>query len=233
MFTTSAEYYDILYSWKDYGAEAATLRGIIEQYKRAPGAALLDVACGTGKHAQYFAENYTVEGLDLDGELLKVARARLPDVPFYQADMVDFDLGKQYDAITCLFSAIGYAKSEERLNSTLRTMARHLLPGGVLVVEPWLLPGQLIPRHVSARFVDEPELKIARINTMRVEDGISYLDFHYLIGTQDGVEHFTEEHALALFTDAQYRAAFTGVGLETHFDAPGLDGRGLYIGVKA
>jgi ubiquinone/menaquinone biosynthesis C-methylase UbiE len=232
MFTPSAQFYDILYSWKDYASESALVRGFIEQYKRAPGTTLLDVACGTGKHAQYLAEHYTVEGLDLDGELLKVARERLPGVPFYQADMVNFDLGRQYDAITCLFSSIGYTRTEERMNQTLRTFARHLLPGGVVLVEPWLMPGQLIPRHVSARFVDEPELKIARMNSMRIEDGISYLDFHYLVGTPDGVTHFTEEHALAVFTDAQYRAAFTGAGLETSFETPGLDGRGMYIGVK-
>ncbi len=232
MFTKSAKFYDVLYSWKDYAGEAALVRGYIETYKRSPGAALLDVACGTGQHAQHFAESYSVEGLDLDGELLKVARERLPNVPFYEGDMVDFDLGKQYDAITCLFSSIGYTRTEARLNAALRTMVRHLLPGGVAIIEPWLMPGQVIPRRVSARFVDEPELKIARVNTMRIEDGISYLDFHYIVGTPDGTEHFTEEHALAIFSDAQYRAAFAGAGLETHFDAPGLDGRGIYIGVK-
>ena len=33
--------------------------------------------------------------------------------------MIDFDLGRQYDAITCLFSAIAYAKTEANLNATL------------------------------------------------------------------------------------------------------------------
>lgn len=232
MFTKSAQFYDILYSWKDYAGEAAQVRAYVEANKRSPGTTLLDVACGTGKHAEYLAETYTVAGLDLDGELLKVARERLPGIPFYEASMVDFDLGQQFDVITCLFSSIGYVLTEARLNATLQTFARHLLPGGVVIVEPWLQPGQIIPRHVSARFVDEPELKIARINTMRIEGSISYLDFHYLVGTPDGTVHFTEEHALTIFSDAQYRAAFVGAGLETHFDAPGLDGRGLYIGVK-
>ena len=33
MFTETAEFYDIIYSWKDYGSEAALVRGYIEQYK--------------------------------------------------------------------------------------------------------------------------------------------------------------------------------------------------------
>jgi hypothetical protein len=66
-----------------------------------------------------------------------------------------------------------------------------------------------------------------------MEDGVSFLDFHYLIGTPDGVEHITEHHELGLFSDDQYRSALRSAGLETTFDTPGLDGRGIYIGVKA
>ncbi len=236
MFTKSAEFYDAIYSWKDYAAEAELVHRFAEAHQQSPGNTLLDVACGTGQHLSYLQEHYQVEGLDLDPELLKVARGRCPAVPFYQADMVDFDLGKQFDVVTCLFSAIGYAKTVERLDSALRSIARHLVPGGVALVEPWLMPGQFIPKHVGARFVDLPDLKIARINNGVIEAGaavdLSVMDFHYLIGTPDGVEHFTERHELALFTDAQYRAAFEGAGLETELDAGGLDGRGIYLGMK-
>lgn len=232
MFTQSAEFYDVIYSWKDYATEAELVRRYIDANKRTPGTTLLDVACGTGHHAQYLLEFYQVEGLDLDAELLRVARGRCPGVTFHQADMVDFDLGRQFDAVTCLFSAIGYAKTVERLNQTMQTIAHHLLPGGVAIVEPWLMPGQYIPRNVHARFVDLPDLKIARINTSKEEDGVSILDFHYLVGTPNGVESFTEHHELGLFDDAQYRAAFAAAALEVYFDAEGLDGRGMYIGVK-
>src|SRR5664279_5683472 len=119
MFTKSAAFYDAIYSWKDYAAEAELVRGYIAQYKQSPGNTLLDAACGTGQHLMHLREYYAVEGFDLDAELLKVARERCPDVPFYQADMVDFELGKRYDVITCLFSAIGYAKTVERLNETM------------------------------------------------------------------------------------------------------------------
>lgn len=232
MFTKSAEFYDAIYSWKDYASEAELVRGFIAANTRAAGTTLLDVACGTGHHAQYLAEYFRVEGLDLDPELLKVARKRCPDIPFHLADMVEFDLGRQFDAVTCLFSAIGYAVTVEKLNRTLRHIANHLLPGGVAVVEPWLMPAQIIPRGVHSRFVDLPDLKIARINTSKQENGVSILDFHYLVGTPDGVESFTEHHELGVFTDPQYRAAFTAAGLDVTFETPGLDGRGIYIGVK-
>ena len=233
MFTKSAEFYDAIYSYKDYAAEAELVRGYIEQYRQpTSGKTLLDVGCGTGHHLQYLQEWYQVEGLDLDGELLKIARGRCPDVSFHQADMVDFELGRAFDVVTCLFSAIGYVKTADRLNSAVQRIAAHLLPEGVALVEPWLMPGQFIPKHVRARFVDLPDLKIARINTARVEGNVSILDFEYLVGTPEGIEHFSEQHELGLFTDAEYRAAFAGAGLETHLDSGGLDGRGIYIGIK-
>lgn len=232
MFTKSAAFYDAIYHWKDYPAEVDVLVGFVRQYKRSGGDTLLDVACGTGQHLQYLRDAYAVEGLDLDGELLKVAQERLPDVPLHQANMIDFDLGKTFDVITCLFSAIGYVKSDVNLDQTLHTMARHLKPGGVLIIEPWFAPEQFTEGHVAAQFVDLPDLKIARMNVGRVEEGISILDFHYMVATPDGVEHFTEAHELGLFSDAQYRTAFAYAELETHYDAEGLDGRGVYIGVK-
>jgi SAM-dependent methyltransferase len=233
MYTKSAEFYDAIYSWKNYAAEAEICRGFIQQYKRSAGTTLLDVACGTGMHMQQLQQWYTVEGLDLDPELLKIAAGRCPGGTLHEGNMIDFELGKQFDIVTCLFSSIGYTRTVDKLNQTVQTFARHVVPGGVVLFEPWLMPGQYIPRNIHARFVDLPDLKIARMNASRVEDGISFLDFHYLIGTPDGVEHVTESHALGLFTDEEYRAALQGAGLEVHFDTPGLDGRGVYIGVKA
>ena len=232
MFTKSAEFYDVIYSWKDYAAESEGVRGYVEQYGKSSGKTLLEVACGTGHHAEYLQQNFQVEGLDLDEELLKIARKRCPAVPFYHGDMVTFDLGKQYDVVTCLFSSIGYTCTTEKLNSAIHQIAKHLLIGGVTLIEPWFTPDQWESRHMGARFVDLPDLKIARINVSYTEGDVSIMDFHYMIGTAQGVDYFSEEHRLGLFTDAQYRAAFASAGLELYHDPQGLDGRGIYIGVK-
>jgi SAM-dependent methyltransferase len=228
MFSRSARLYDAVYaSIRDYPREAAELDRLIQE--RRPGArALLDVACGTGAHLEHL-NGYQAEGLDLDPEMLAVARERLPNVPFHEGDMTDFDLGKQFDAVVCMFSSIGYVRSEDRLRSAIAAMARHLEPGGVLVVEPWLTPEVWVDRHVGAVFVDEPELKIARLNLGQREDNVSIFDFEYLVGTPDGIERFTEHHELGLFTVQQYLEAFRAAGLEADHDSEGPMGRGLYI----
>ena len=235
MFSKSANFYDALYGsmGKDYAAEAQKLHTTVKQHKRSTGNTLLEVACGTGKHASLLQKDYQVEGLDLDAEMLAIASQKYPDITFHQADMVEFNLGKQFDVVTCLFSSIGYVKTKARLESAVQAMTNHLLPGGVLIVEPWFTPEQWKPGRVSALFVDQPELKIARMNISEVEGRLSFFVFHYTVATPQGVEYFTERHELGLFTPDEYLEAFRKAGLTVTHDSTGLDGRGLYIGLKS
>jgi ubiquinone/menaquinone biosynthesis C-methylase UbiE len=232
MFSQSAAYYDAIYHWKNYEREAEAIRGLIGKHARRPACTLLDVACGTGQHMAFLREHFTVQGLDLDPGLLEVARARCPGGEFVEADMVDFDLGQQFDAVICLFSAIGYVKTVPRLQQAVASMTRHLQPGGVLIVEPWFTPDAWNEGTVHAVFVDQPGLKIARISVSEREDRLSRNDFHYLVATAEGVRHFTERHELGLFTQEDYTQAFRVSGLDVMFDLDGLTGRGLYIGSR-
>lgn len=232
MFDRSARIYDAVYSFKDYAVEAARIAE--EVRRRNPRArSLLDVACGTGKHLEHLGAHFDVAGIDLDGDLLEVAKARLPGVRLEQADMTSFDLGRGFDAVTCLFSAIGYTVTVERMRAAVSTMARHLEPGGVLIVEPWLEPEAFEDGHIGTLVVDEPELKIARFNTARRRGNVSELFFHYLIAEPgSGIEHATEEHRLGLFSIESQRRAFEDAGVTVDYDPDGLTGRGLFIGIN-
>jgi len=226
------KYYDKIYSFKDYEQEAKKITLIIEQRLRSEGRRLLDVACGTGKHIEYLKDEFDVEGLDISREMLEIARMRNPNVRFHQADMTDFVLCKKFDVITCLFSAIGYAKSYELAASAIACMSRHLVPGGLLIVEPWFPPEAWHAGTVHAMLIDEPDLKIARVNTSFVKGRVSYFDLHHLIGTPDGTTHVVEHHELGLFTIEEMKRMFADAGLSVTYDPEGITGRGLYVGEK-
>lgn len=231
MFSSSAHLYDAIYSWKDYAAEVHRITDLIEEL-HPEAKTLLDVACGTGKHLELLREHYEVEGLDLDPNLLRAAAERNPGVELHEGDMTSFDLGKTFDVVTCLFSSIAYVETIENLRRATGSLAEHLVPGGLLIVEPFFPPSEFRPGDPWALFVDEPDLKIARMDLPAVEGRVGLLRFHYLVATSDGIDHFEEEHRVGLFTHEDHLEAFERAGLKVSHDPEGLMGRGLYVATK-
>lgn len=235
MFTPSAHLYDTIYlgRGKNYAGEAESVHQHIQARLRSGGNSLLDVACGTGLHTSYLREHYQVEGLDLDARMLEAAQQKCPELPFHVGDMIDFELNKQFDVITCLFSSIGYTKTPEKMRQAIANFERHLKPGGLMVIEPWFGPEEWHVGNIHATFVDQPTLKIARMNLTGQEGSLSYFIFNYLVGTPDGIEYFTERHELGLFSVDEYLAAFEACGLEVFHEPQWLNARGLYVARKS
>jgi SAM-dependent methyltransferase len=230
VFSKTARYYDQLYSFKNYAAEAAQIRGLIR--REHPGAhSILDVACGTAEHAKLLSSDFAVDGIDLEPEFVEIARSKVPAGSFHVADMRQFDLGKKYDVVQCLFSSIGYLTDGSDVVRALGCFARHLAPGGIIIVEPWITPENWKHTGPSMLSVDQPDLKIARVNVNRLEGNLTIIPFDYLIATRTSVEHVQEEHVLALYTVDEMLQFFERARLKVKYDPQGLDGRGLYVAV--
>lgn len=225
-YSDSAALYDRMYAWKDYRAEAETVRRMIPDGART----LLEVACGTGGHLVHFAEWFDACGVDLSPDMLAVARGKLPATPLHVADMRTLALGRTFDVVACLFSSIGYVRSVEELNAAIAAMAAHVAPGGILIVEPWFTPAQWKTGTIHGKLlVDEPDLKVARLVVSSTRDRFAVTPMHHLVARPSGVTHFVETHELFLATDDEYRAAFVAAGLDVRHDPEAL-GRGMWIG---
>jgi SAM-dependent methyltransferase len=165
--------------------------------------------------------------------MLQRARPRLPDVPLHEGDMRDFALEREYDAATCLFSAIALVRTVEGLGHAVATMASHLRPGGVLIVEPWDSPEEHPAEGKPWVEVVEDAGRIAVVmETSTLAGSVWNEDSHYLVWTPEGIEHFHERSETGAFTRDDHLAAFRAAGLEVEHDPVGLIGRGLYIGVR-
>ncbi len=227
-FLDSAELYDAIYHFKNYARESEHLRGVID--KAVPGArTLLDVACGTGAHSQHLKNHYAVDGVDLNQDYLRAARLKNPVGNYSRGDMAGFDLGRTYDAVVCLFSAIGYVGTVERLNLAVAAMARHVNPGGVLIIEPWLTPDAWKPGSQFIHTGQLPDGLVCRMSYSGREGKLSALQRHYLRGSARGIEHFSERMELTLFTRGEMTCAFDNAAMQVAYDEEGLIGRGLYL----
>ncbi|MDP1793549.1 MAG: class I SAM-dependent methyltransferase [Acidimicrobiales bacterium] len=230
-YEKSALAYDLIQHsrGRDYRGQAAALTDLIRA--RHPDArSLLDVACGTGVHLSHLQETFHVVGLDLSPSMIERARLVVPDVPIETGDMRSFDLARRFDAITCLFSSIGYLLSVDDLHAAVANMARHLNPAGVLIVEPWLHPGDWRVDHRVAEATNEDGVAVSRVSVNGLEGNISSFDLYWTVADSDGVDQFVESHRLGLYTVEEYRDAFTSAGLTVEHDPDGLIGRGLFIG---
>jgi len=235
LYKTLAKYYDLIYTFKDYKKEAEEIKKLIKKYKSSAGNQLLDVACGTGSHIKHFVDDFDCFGVDLNPDMLEFAKEKVPKAEFRVADMIELNLEQNFDAIVCLFSSIGYVKTEENLRKTILGFAKHLKPGGVVIIEPWLTKEIYRAGSPHMTTYDDENTKIARVNISELkDDNISYFEMHYLIAeTNKPVIHFVDKHELAMFPIDLILSIMKDYGLQVNYHKKGLfDNRGLLIGQK-
>lgn len=232
-----AGWYDALYDarGKDYHAEAAAILALAREGGATPSS-LLDVACGTGRHLEVFAQHLDeVAGTDSSTEMLTIASSRLgAEVLIAEADLRTLDLGRTFDVVTCLFSSIGHVADVDELDRAVAAMAAHVAPGGMLVIEPWLTPDVVVPGGirdlVTAR---TPDGVVARAGSSREDGEVLVVSFAWAVATASGTATLEESHRMPLFTRERYLQAVEAGGLEASWleEVPGMGlGRGLLLG---
>jgi SAM-dependent methyltransferase len=234
-----AAWYDALYEslGKDHATEARQLLArITTQLGHAPSS-WLDVACGTGQHLAAVADEVDeVVGVDLSEAMLDVARARLGGrVDLRVADQRDLDLGRRFEVVTSLFSSVGYAADLEELDATVAALARHVAPGGVLVIEPWVDPTDWEDGRTQVVDVEEEGRRAVRVITSRRERDVSILEVAVVSAAAGRLTVEREEHRMLLVPRERLLASVRAAGLEPTWDepspdTPGPSGRGLVLG---
>ncbi|MCJ7649889.1 MAG: class I SAM-dependent methyltransferase [Candidatus Lokiarchaeota archaeon] len=234
MYDNFAEIYDLIYEFLDYEKTAKKIKKLILKIKKTKENTLLDMACGTGKHLSYLKKDFKCTGVDISDQMLDVARKNYTDIRFIQADMMELDLKEKFDAITCLFSSIGYVKTYKNLKKTIHNFANHLKQGGVIIIEPWLTKSNAIDGLASMTTYESDEFKIARQCVTKIEEDVSRFVMHYMIARKGGdVTYFKDSHELGLFDTDKTLQIIEEAGINIKYLEKGLETeRGLFIGVK-
>ena len=235
-----AVHYDLVYATKPYAEEAAYVARHLERLGASANGSeptLLDLACGTGRHASAFAKlGYTVTGVDWSEDLLAAARRNAgavgTEAHFVRQDMRSLELeGPGFAAVTCLFDSIGYPLDNEDVVAALDGARRHLAAHGVVAVEFLHAPAML--RHAAPvgvrRFATPAGGELVRISESTIDYAAQALRVAYELielKPEGGFERSRETQHNRFFSLEEMRAlmAAGGLAVESFVPAYGDDG---------
>ena len=109
-------HYHRLYSHRDQAEARAFVDRLIDRLEPARGASMLDLGCGSGRHARCLAaRGFRVTGLDLSAGSLARARSQSrPDVRYVEQDMRQPFGTNAFDLVFSLFTSFGYFEDARR-----------------------------------------------------------------------------------------------------------------------
>ena len=168
-----------------------------------PGARLLDVPCGNGRHSIELARRgYRVTGIDLSDEFLAAARAEL-DADWRKGDMRDLLSDgslepSTFDGAFCFGNSFGYL-DHTGVAAFLSALAGALKPGAKLAIETGMAAESILPTLVQKRWHRLGDLMILSEN--RYDARHSRLDIDYTFVRDGTVE--TRPTSSYVFTVAE------------------------------
>lgn len=125
-----------LYSYRDENEARQQVAFFHDEFGDVEGA-VLDLACGTGRHMQELqSAGYRVVGCDLSFTLLRTGRDEYGAMPVARADMrsLPFCSGS-FAGLVNFFTSFGYFATEEENLQVVREMARVLDDGAVFLFD--------------------------------------------------------------------------------------------------
>jgi SAM-dependent methyltransferase len=210
LYTDLARVYHEMYQTLfDYKAEFNRYHRLLQKFH--PCQSVLEVGCGSGNLAPFFRDaGYTYSGLDLNQEMLAIARELHPQATFIQADMRDFQVDEPYDAVIVSGRSFGYLIANQDVMQALACFHAALTGSGILILDSF--DAETVIQKDYAPFTQEVDCngrKVTRMNrrSLNLESGFTWnWDAEYLIEDEKGDTRTVHDHTvLRAFTESELR----------------------------
>ena len=188
VFDAYARYYDLLYHNKDYAGEATFVDQTLRKFG-VTGGELLELGCGTGKHAIELARHgWKVHGVDLSDAMVTQAQARADQlspalaqrVQFQPGDVRTVRVGRPFDAAISLFHVMSYQTTDADLEAAIATAATHVKPGGLFLFDFWYGSAVLSdPPAVRIKRMQDDDLEVTRLAEPEMKSNENQVVVHY------------------------------------------------------
>lgn len=191
-----------------------------------PGARILDLCCGHGRHLVELADRgYSMTGLDLDPFFLDIARREAErrglKVQLELRDMRDIPFVEEFDAVINMFTAFGYLESDDEDQKVLDGVAGALKPGGLFLIE--LMHRDCLVRIFQPRgwYETEAGLKVLEERSFDMLTGRNKAR-HITIYPDGTVKEV--HHSVRIYTLTELASMLTAAGLKVEATCGGTDG---------
>jgi len=224
VFNKYAQYYDLLYSTKNYEAEVNYVDSLIEKYCPQVNT-ILDLGCGTGSHDFYLAKKgYTVEGVDVSKTMVKLAQEKkekegIENISFQCGDITSLKMGKEFDTVISLFHVMNYLKENSLMQAGFSNATKHLKKGGLFIFDCWYGPAVLSDHPKSGvKRLENEKIKVTRIVEPLLHPNRNVVDVNYEIVIKEKatskVETISEKHSVRYFFMPEIQALLQQLNME-------------------
>ncbi len=163
-FQKYSDYYDLLYSNKNYEEEVSYIKRLIDKnYNNSK--LMLELGSGTGNHAVYFSKfQYEICGIDLSKTMVDISKNKnIPNAKFNVSDISNFQFDIKFDVCISLFHVISYITDLDILTKVFNNVYASLKPGGIFIFDCWNKPAVMQdPPSIRKSSFENERLKVER-----------------------------------------------------------------------
>ncbi len=130
-------FYHKLYFKRDEKEAESFINRLIDHLQPAPGARMLDVACGKGRHSKTLAaKGFEVTGIDISPDSIRHAKkAEKENLEFFVHDMRLPFRSNYFHYAFNFFTSFGYFRTRREHDAAIRTITASLRSSGIFVID--------------------------------------------------------------------------------------------------
>lgn len=220
-------YQELAYLWpllsppEDYEPEAMAILSVIDRYLKHSGQSLpvlVEMGAGGGHTLSHLAEEFELLAVDIAQPMLVNCSLICPEATTILGDMRTIDLGRQVDVVL-IHDAVDYMENAQDARDAITNAARHLKPGGLLIVAPTYTTESFENDQSISDEHQDKQIQVAFTSKVlrAAESKNQFLMQMVFDITEDGkTTRYNDEHRCGLFSEFDWLGWIREAGFKVH-----------------